>query len=256
MTPRGVDLVAAAMRYAGRPYVLGAEGDLDVGYDPAVGALDCSELVQVAAADLGVAVPDGHWQQWRACADAGLLVDLDVGYRTPGALLFVYDGTTTGHVAISRGDGSTIEARGRAYGVGVFATKGRGFTHAGLAPGFDYAPPATTQEIEPMLTIHHPTSRVDASGALVLHAGKRVLDFAYLPNDGQELGPLRVSSFVVARRLPGGDTSAVLFTNGSVEPLLLPDDGRTVAVPVRVAGLVSVVGDGVDAQARELWARV
>ena len=49
--------------------------------------------------------------------------------RTPGALLF-----RPGHVAISLGDGRTIEARGRRYGVGIFDGAGR-FTHAGWPPG-------------------------------------------------------------------------------------------------------------------------
>ena len=51
----GQDLVDAAMLYMGVPYVLGAEGDLDPGHQPVV-ALDCSELVQVALADLGIEI--------------------------------------------------------------------------------------------------------------------------------------------------------------------------------------------------------
>lgn len=135
MPPTGAQLVADAMEYRGLPYVLGAEGDLDPGVQP-VDALDCSELVQVALADLGISFPDGHWNQWDRC----ILVSVDAAVRIPGALLFVYDGTTTGHVAISRGDGTTIEARGRAYGVGVFTAEHRGFTHGGLIPAIDYDP--------------------------------------------------------------------------------------------------------------------
>lgn len=133
----GHELVAAAMRYAGTPYVLGAEGDLDPGF-VAVVALDCSELVQVALADLGFPFPDGHWIQWAACRDAGLLIPITQAIDTPGALLFVYDGTPNGHVAISRGDGSTIEARGRAWGTGTWPAQGRSWTHGGLIPGLDY----------------------------------------------------------------------------------------------------------------------
>lgn len=254
MTPRASDFVAAAMRYDGLPYVLGAEGDLDPGYQ-SVRAQDCSELVQVALADLGVAAPDGHWVQWRWARDAGLLVSVADAVATAGALLFVYDGTTEGHVAISRGDGTTIEARGRAYGTGVFAATGRAWTHGAHVPGLDYRPTAPPPPEDPMLTLHQPDVRVSPNGEPVLYAGKRTVDFAYLPNDGQELGPLRCSSYVVARRLPGGDTAAVLFANGSATPIILPDDGRSVAVPVHAAGLVSVVGDGVDVHARELWFR-
>lgn len=155
--PTAAEFVTAAMAYEGRPYVLGSEGDLDPGYDPSVGALDCSELVQVALADVGVDAPDGHWNQWRWCRDGAALIPVDAGVVTAGALLFVYDGTTNGHVAISRGDGSTIEARGRAYGTGVFPSEHRGWTHAGMVPGVDYSqpavpaqPPATPSQEEDM----------------------------------------------------------------------------------------------------------
>ena len=127
----GQDLVDAAMLYVGVPYVLGAEGDLDPGHQPVV-ALDCSELVQVALADLGIGFVDGTWNQIREC----ITIDIETGYATPGALLF-----TAGlpdHVAISRGDGTTVEARGRAYGTGVFPARNRFFVSAGLVPGLNY----------------------------------------------------------------------------------------------------------------------
>jgi hypothetical protein len=41
-------------------------------------------------------------------------------------------------VAISLGDGRTIEARGSAYGVGIFSANGRGWTAGGLVPGMKY----------------------------------------------------------------------------------------------------------------------
>lgn len=133
----GTDVVAAAMRYDGAAYVLGAEHDTDPGFVPA-GALDCSELVQAALGDLGVAAPDGHWVQFGWCRRDGAIVPITHAIDTPGALLFVYDGSTQGHVAISRGDGTTIEARGAAWGTGVFPTQGRVWTHGALIPGIDY----------------------------------------------------------------------------------------------------------------------
>jgi len=55
---------------------------------------------------------------------------------TRGALLFRIDeGPSNDHVAISLGDGKTIEARGAAYGVNVFSVAGRRWTHGGLIPG-------------------------------------------------------------------------------------------------------------------------
>lgn len=133
----GADVVAAAQLYAGTPYVLGAEHDTDLGFVVAR-ALDCSELVQAALADIGVAAPDGHWVQWEWCRDQGAIVPITQAVDTPGALLFVYDGSTDGHVAISRGDGSTIEARSKAWGTGNWPVQGRAWTHGALIPGIDY----------------------------------------------------------------------------------------------------------------------
>jgi cell wall-associated NlpC family hydrolase len=62
--------------------------------------------------------------------------------HTRGALLFVGDGQGVGrdaitHVAWSLGDGTTIEARGKAWGVGCWPSANR-FDFAALVPGVDY----------------------------------------------------------------------------------------------------------------------
>lgn len=249
--PTGSDLVAAAMRYSGTPYVLGAEGDLDPGYE-GVRALDCSELVQVALADLGISFPDGTWNQVREVVP----ISVEAGLATPGALLF-----TTGlpdHVAISRGDSTTIEARGRAWGTGSWSAVGR-FVSAGLIPALTYTAPGPTPapiQEDPVMLIHHPEPRSDVTGNPAQYQGRDVLDFAYLPNDGQTFGPLTCACHLVLRRIPGGETNALVFVSGAVMPVALPEDGRTVTFPVPTPGLVSVVGDGIDAHARELWVRL
>lgn len=61
--------------------------------------------------------------------------------RTPGALLFAFSEEpqpggsrpSQAHVAINLGDGLTIEARGKDYGVGVFEAGNR-FEYAGRLP--------------------------------------------------------------------------------------------------------------------------
>lgn len=186
--PTNADLVAAAMKYQGLPYVMGAEGDLDAGFQP-VWALDCSELVQVACADLEVTVPDGHWNQWQHC----LLISVDAAINTAGALLFVYDGTTAGHVAISRGDGTTIEARGRAWGVGVFDARNRTWTHGGLIPELDYQPTAATRprsEEEKMTKILRPagTNALFLAEMSTLPDGTLHAEHAFWLRDGERLG--------------------------------------------------------------------
>ena len=63
--------------------------------------------------------------------------------QTPGALLFHFASEPqpglggeppVAHVAISLGNGKTIEAKGHAYGVGVFDAGDR-FNYAGMIPG-------------------------------------------------------------------------------------------------------------------------
>jgi hypothetical protein len=65
--------------------------------------------------------------------------------RTPGALLFSFSSDPnapgkpgSAHVAISQGNGRTIEAKGRLYGVGEWSAKRR-FTYAGVIPGISDA---------------------------------------------------------------------------------------------------------------------
>ena len=62
--------------------------------------------------------------------------------HTPGALLFSFSSEPVpgggrpnhAHVAISLGDGRTIEARGKSYGVGTFNAANR-FQWAAIVPG-------------------------------------------------------------------------------------------------------------------------
>lgn len=118
--------VKYALEQAGDRYTFGAEARAS---DPDPDAFDCSELVEWAAARAGVTFVDGSGNQI-ARAKA---VPLDQGIRTRGALLW-----TPGHIAISLGNGRTIEARGRKYGVTEAAAAGR-FRKAGLIPGLRYS---------------------------------------------------------------------------------------------------------------------
>lgn len=124
---------------------------------------DCSELVEVACRAAGIrpTVPDGAYYQWKHCTP----ITVPKGIGTRGALLFVGDGTGTGrdaitHVAWSLGNGTTVEARGSAVGVGVFPTATR-FDFAGLVPGATYAAP----RVLPVKT--HPVIRKGSAGLAV-----------------------------------------------------------------------------------------
>jgi cell wall-associated NlpC family hydrolase len=134
----------AALAQTGDSYVFGAEAQPD---DPNPTTFDCSELTQWAASRVGVHLPDGSWQQYLQLKEAGAVIPVDQAVHTPGALLFSFDSEPTpgggrpgqAHVAISLGDGNTIEARGRAYGVGSWDAGDR-FTYAAIIPGLGDAP--------------------------------------------------------------------------------------------------------------------
>ncbi|WP_205712146.1 C40 family peptidase [Euzebya rosea] len=129
------DFVSVALSQTGTAYVFGAEAAPS---NPSPRAFDCSELVEWALARVGVRFVDGSYNQYLACARAGREISVADAVRTYGALLFRTPGQP-GHVAISLGNGQTIEARGRRYGVGSWsATAGRSWTHGGLVPGVAY----------------------------------------------------------------------------------------------------------------------
>ncbi|MFI7543546.1 transglycosylase SLT domain-containing protein [Actinoplanes sp. NPDC049599] len=141
----------------GDRYVFGAEVDL-ADADPEV--FDCSEFTQWAAGQAGVELPDGATQQYLHLKKLGVLVPVEEAKNTPGALLFSFDreprlgdGRTPGaHVAISLGDGATVEARNSRDGVGQF-TSGDRFQYAAVIPGISdgeaTVPPATLPPVEP-----------------------------------------------------------------------------------------------------------
>lgn len=136
-----VDFVNEALTHRGKPYIFGTEASP---LDPDPEAFDCSELVEYSASRTGIKpkVPDGAYYQWQHTRNHGLAIPVKEGIHTYGALLFIGDGTGVGrdaitHVAISLGNGTTIEARGARWGVGVWSAE-RGFNYAGRIPGLDY----------------------------------------------------------------------------------------------------------------------
>jgi len=135
-----VDLL---LSQAGDRYIFGVEVSAD---DDNPSAFDCSELVQWGCDHLGVSprMPDGSWNQANHCRIHGTLISVDQGVATRGALLFKFSSSpfegsrpSSAHVAVSLGNGKTIEARSTHYGVGSFSAYNRGWTHAGLIPGLD-----------------------------------------------------------------------------------------------------------------------
>jgi cell wall-associated NlpC family hydrolase len=131
--------LSAALGQAGDPYVWGASAAPD---DANPGAFDCSELTKWAANRVGIDLPDGSWLQYLKLKQQGALVPVQQALQTPGALLFSFSEEPTpgggrpshAHVAISLGDGKTIEARGKKYGVNTFDAGNR-FQYGAIIPG-------------------------------------------------------------------------------------------------------------------------
>lgn len=123
--------IRAALTAEHKPYLWGASGP---------NAYDCSGLVQWAASKVGVSLPKPVSSQSKRLR----YIPLQQAIATRGAIIF--RGTPgingpTDHIVISLGNGYTIEARGKAYGCGIFPLKGRQFTGAGIIPAI---PPDTT----------------------------------------------------------------------------------------------------------------
>jgi hypothetical protein len=121
--------VDAALSQRGKPYVWGAEA---ASSNPDPRAYDCSELVEWAVKRVGGTIPDGSGNQINYCRSKGTEISVADAIRTRGALLW-----HTGHIAISLGNGKTIEAANRKVGVASLNAAGR-FTRGGRVPGLRY----------------------------------------------------------------------------------------------------------------------
>lgn len=120
--------VALALQQSGDQYVYGATPSAS-NADPR--QFDCSSLVQWAATRVGInGVPRTTDTQEAYCRSRGTLISVQQGVATKGALLF-----QDGHVAISLGNGKTIEAMNSQMGVRQGNANGRGWRAAGKLPG-------------------------------------------------------------------------------------------------------------------------
>jgi hypothetical protein len=138
--------------------------------------------------------------------ERGMLIPVEEGINTPGALLFRFDreprpgdGRTPGaHVAISQGNGKTIEARNSRDDVGEFTANDRGFTFAAVIPGIsdgsatplpDATPPLVTEPVAAQNVIAPELGGVDSDQDGLTDANERRLglDPQKLDTDGDNL---------------------------------------------------------------------
>lgn len=104
------EFVRLARMLVGKPYVFGAETDLG-DPDPAhIQALDCSELVEWLYAQIGLVMPDGSYNQFKATVPVtGVPRAGDLGFK------WVVETQTIHHVAVCIGD-VLVEAKGKSWG--------------------------------------------------------------------------------------------------------------------------------------------
>lgn len=145
-------MINVALAQAGDPYILGAEASLQ-NSNPR--AFDCSELVEYAAGRAGLYMPDGAWYQYQYCKSKNTLITVQKAINTYGALLIrakgrLYSNGGGNHIGFSLGDGRTIEARGKKYGVGIFNANRGTWTHGAYVPAGTYgAQPVPKPEPKP-----------------------------------------------------------------------------------------------------------
>jgi cell wall-associated NlpC family hydrolase len=137
--------------------------------DPDPHAFDCSSLVQWAAHQAGVQLDRTAEAQYLQLKGMGSTISVEQALHTPGALLFHLPhepspGEAFGpnaHVAISLGDGRTVEAIGTKWGVrevdvASFHSGGSAFfTRAAVIPGLSDSA-STTRPLPPLPGADHP----------------------------------------------------------------------------------------------------
>jgi hypothetical protein len=125
-------VVALCLQQVGKQYIYGAEAAASE-VNPR--AFDCSELIEWACARIGInpRFPDGTDAQEAHCARNGTMISVASAVGIKGALLF-----QPGHVALSLGDGSTVEAMNSQRGVTKGNANNRGWTKAARIPGCSY----------------------------------------------------------------------------------------------------------------------
>jgi cell wall-associated NlpC family hydrolase len=170
-----------AQHQKGVPYRFGAETDLN---DISPQEFDSSELVQWAAHQSGVEIPDGSWLQYRNLHERGASISVEDALKTPGALVFGFssdplastDRPDRAYVAISLGNGKVLDVSERAGEVRELEP-GTFFTHAALVPEFidDIPQHSGRPPVELMLQRDSPLQR-DTDGDGMLDVDERALE--------------------------------------------------------------------------------
>src|SRR5258706_8300082 len=181
----GAELVAIAAQHAGEEYVFGVLAPKDNAAWK--GPWDCAEFVswcvfQVSERlygcvrdDVPPASANAYTGAWHDDARRlGNLVTVERAARTPGAaVLRIPQPNATGHIVISDGQGGTIEAMGRAFGVRRGSLDARRWDTGVMLPWIDY----TEAPVGPIPSPPPELLKLGDAGAAVLEL-QRALDAA------------------------------------------------------------------------------
>lgn len=239
--PTGEGLLARARQHVGEEYRNGLVPKDDGNWH---GPWDCAEFAswlvfQESGQIYGCTDPnaaparaDAYTGAWRRDARTrGRLVSVEEAAATAGAMLLRYPPGPgeMGHIAVSDGEGGTVEAKGAAYGVVEDKAGGRRWNTGVLVPGIDYASPGQPVAVSPpalLFGIGIPNMNADAVRR-IQHALKAkgfdpgALDGVFGPDTAAAVSRFQKAMGIVADGEVGKDTARLLGLN-------LPDLAGTV----------------------------
>ena len=170
---------------------------------------------------------DAYTGSWKADSRRiGIRIPWRQAAATVGAMLLRYPPQpgTMGHIAISDGQGGTVEARGRAYGVVAYTANARDWDTGVLIPWIDYGPAAGALALEEP-TLLYALGRAGMAEAVTERIQRALAERGFNPGpiDGAygHLTTSAVAAFQAARGLVvdgkvGPDTAGALGI--SLEP--------------------------------------
>jgi N-acetylmuramoyl-L-alanine amidase len=165
----GDNIVLLGDKHVGEPYAVGAKVPKDdANYK---GPWNCTEFVswlyyQTFGILYGCAEnngdpggEDGYSGYWARDAHAlGQIITIEEAKATPGAAILRFAGNgDVGHVAVSDGNGGTVEAHGKNDGITNSVVDGRRWDMGVLVPGVTYKPNPIMPYRPPSITVYRLT---------------------------------------------------------------------------------------------------
>lgn len=214
----GDDIVNLGDQHVGESYVLGALVPKDdASYK---GPWDDAEFVswlcyQVAGVLYGCDTVAGFAAHWSRDANKlGQIITIEEAKSTPGAAILRLAGNgEVGHIAISDGNGGTVEAHGKEDGITNSVVDGRRWDMGVLVPGITYKPNPILPFRPPSMVIYRLTSPCMVSqevGKIQTSLTRRGFDTGGIDNIFGELTFNAVKLFQDSAGLnPDGEVSAL-----------------------------------------------